>query len=106
MVNNTDPSICKILGRKVKKFNQKLWDDNIHNIAFTILLQKFYSYEDLIELLINTNNSIIVEATRKDKIWGIGLDCGDPNIQDQTKWKGKNILGFTLMKVREKLKEI
>ena len=35
---------------------------------------------------------------------GIGLNCGDPNIQFQNKWKGQNILGFTLMKVRDKFK--
>ena len=88
-----------------KKFNQKLWDDNIHDIAFRVLYQKFYEDSELIELLLNTKDAIIVEATRKDKIWGIGLDCGDPNIQDKNKWKGQNILGFTLMKVRDTLKE-
>ena len=38
IVNNSDPSICKNLDRKVKNFNQKLWNDNINNIAFTISL--------------------------------------------------------------------
>jgi len=104
ILNNSDPSICKILGRKVKNFNQNLWNNNINDIAFNVLYQKFYSNPELIKILLDTNESIIVEATVKDKIWGIGLNCGDPNIQFQDKWKGQNILGFTLMKVRDKFK--
>lgn len=39
----------------------------------------------------------------KDRIWGIGLSMKDSDRLDQTKWQGQNLLGFTLMRVRDEL---
>ena len=36
-----------------------------------------------------------------DKIWGIGLSMGDPDRLEISKWKGQNLLGYTLMMVRD-----
>ena len=55
-------------------------------------------------LLLSTGDKIIAEATTKDEIWGIGIDVGDPRVQDQKQWKGINVLGFALMKAREQLR--
>ena len=55
-------------------------------------------------LLLSTGDKIIAEATTKDTIWGIGIDAGDPRVQDQQQWKGTNVLGFALMKAREQLR--
>ncbi len=38
------------------------------------------------------------------KFGGIGLSMKDPNRFDIAKWRGQNLLGYTLMKVREELK--
>ena len=54
--------------------------------------------------LISTNNKILVEASPFDKIWGVGLDQNNPDILDENKWKGQNLLGKVLMNVRNKLK--
>ena len=53
-----------------------------------------------------TKNAILVEAAPYDRIWGVGMRSNDPNIRDPKKWKGQNILGFALMKVRENLSDI
>ena len=55
-------------------------------------------------LLLSTGDKIIAEATVKDNIWGIGIDVGDPRVQDPKQWKGTNVLGFALMKAREQLR--
>ena len=47
--------------------------------------------------------SVAKEILSTDQIWGIGLSMRDPNRLDQSKWKGKNLLGYALMMVREQL---
>ena len=45
----------------------------------------------------------MVEASPVDKIWGIGMAKTDENINNPSRWKGENLLGFALMEVREEL---
>jgi ribA/ribD-fused uncharacterized protein len=51
----------------------------------------------------DTGDKLIVEASPKDKIWGIGLHYTDDRIHDQSKWEGTNWLGEAIMKVRADL---
>ncbi len=44
---------------------------------------------------------ILVEAAGRDMIWGIGLGKNNPKALDPFTWRGKNLLGFALTKVRE-----
>ena len=104
LLQTSSPSYCKKLGREVQNFNQEKWSSNLEQIAFSILYDKFNSNQNLKKLLLETNNSILVEASKHDTIWGIGIDIRNKDIYDQTKWKGSNILGNTLMKVRDILK--
>ena len=55
----------------------------------------------LMECLLKTDDSILVEASPFDKIWGIGLEWKET---DPTKWMGLNLLGFLLMKARDIVK--
>lgn len=36
-------------------------------------------------------------------IWGIGLRASNPKAQGPRKWRGRNLLGFVLTDVRERL---
>ena len=38
-----------------------------------------------------------------DRIWGIGLAANDEKVNDPNLWRGLNLLGFALMRVRESL---
>ena len=51
-----------------------------------------------------TQDHILAECAVKDKIWGIGLSMKDERRFDLNEWKGQNLLGFTLMRVRAVLK--
>ena len=53
----------------------------------------------------NTGTKILVEASPYDKIWGIGLSADQENIENPLTWNGENLLGFTLMEVRDLINE-
>jgi ribA/ribD-fused uncharacterized protein len=57
------------------------------------VLQAKFSDPDLKEKLLNTGDSILIENSKTDGIWGIGK-----------KGNGKNMLGKLLMQVRKELR--
>ena len=65
---------------------------------------KFAQNPDLEEWLIGTGDVVLVEASPVDTIWGIGLAADDKRALDPRTWRGLNLLGFALMKVRAKLR--
>lgn len=47
-----------------------------------------------------TGDKVIVEASPRDRIWGIGMGASNPDASNPAKWRGLNLLGFALMEVR------
>jgi len=97
------PHQAKKLGRKVRNFDHKIWEANRYQIVLEGNLAKFEQSEELKRYLLNTKDSIIVEASPFDKIWGIGLAKDNPKAGNMDTWKGLNLLGFVLMEVRDLL---
>ena len=54
-------------------------------------------------MLLVTNGKVLAECAVQDKIWGIGLSMTDTNRHNISQWRGQNLLGFSLMMVREYL---
>ncbi len=100
----TDLKKIKDLGRKVKGFDSKVWDAHKRQVMFDGLYAKFSQNADLKELLLSTGDTIIVECSPWDKIWGIGMRKSDERCYDPDQWEGQNLLGFALMDVRSALK--
>lgn len=100
ILKTNQPKQQKALGRKVKNFNEQKWNNEAKNIVYNGNKAKFTQNKDLNKLLQETLGLILVEASPTDRIWGIGLGKDDPNRFDETKWLGKNWLGYTLTKVR------
>ena len=105
ILKETSPDKIKRLGRQIKNFNNREWDKNKLNIILQGNILKFSQNEDLKKFLIETGDKILVEASPYDKIWGIGLDQNNPDSRNPHKWNGLNLLGFTLMKVRDIIKK-
>ena len=97
------PSDIKDLGRGVKGYEDHIWNGLRQVVVYDGLLEKFTQNPDLGEKLKLTGNALLAECALNDLIWGIGITMHDPNRYDRRKWKGKNLLGYALMYVREKL---
>lgn len=105
ILNTYSPMECKKLGRQVSNFNPDLWNYYLPYIAFNILKNKF-KHPYYKNKLLETDVSMIVEAAgEKDKTWGCGFDITNKRIYNPHLWTGRNILGFTLMLVREYIRE-
>lgn len=98
-----DVSEIKKLGRLVSGYEEHYWSGIRQIIVFEGLLEKFEQNYNLKNNLIHTGNAILAECAVRDRIWGIGLSMKDPERMDKTKWKGQNLLGYTLMMVRDVL---
>lgn len=97
------PMEAKQFGRKVKNFDPVLWDEHKYQIVKEANYHKFSQHKDLKEFLLNTKKRIIVEASPRDRIWGIGMSQSNEKAENPNLWRGQNLLGFTLMEVRDEL---
>lgn len=100
-----DPKKIKSLGRKVKNFDEEKWNKAKIDIVFKGNYLKFMQNKNLKEFLLSTGNRIIVEASPYDAVWGIKMSENDEFVNNPLKWKGKNLLGFILMEVRDEIKK-
>ncbi|MGN0788638.1 MAG: NADAR family protein [Christensenellales bacterium] len=100
-----NPRDCKSLGRKVKGFDDKLWDSKKYDIICQGNYAKFSQNPQLKEFLISTGDAILVEASPYDSIWGVKMSADDPQINNPQNWQGENLLGFALMEVRDALSQ-
>lgn len=98
------PHAAKTLGGRVAGFDQAVWDEHRVDIVVAGNLAKFGRHPDLREFLLGTGDRVLVEASPVDRVWGIGLSRDDPAAADPARWRGLNLLGFALMRVRDALR--
>ena len=75
-----DPVIIKRLAKTVKNFGKNIWRRDIGKILDDGLFEKFRENPELGAFLIATGDTIIVEASKYDKEYGIGLSLGDKRL--------------------------
>lgn len=100
-----DPRHAKLLGRQVKGFDQEKW----LRVAFEIVTRgnvyKFGQNPELGMYLRNTGDRILVEASPRDAVWGIGMSSSHPDASNPARWPGLNMLGFALVEARHRLSQ-
>jgi ribA/ribD-fused uncharacterized protein len=94
------PAAAKKLGRKVRGFDDALWKKERFELVTRGNVAKFSSTAELRDYLLGTAETILVEASPRDTIWGIGLSAKSPLARDPSKWRGTNLLGFALVHAR------
>ena len=97
------PWEVKKLGKRVKNFDETCWNANLCAIALIANTIKFQGHWDLGEKLRNTGAAILAEASKWDKIWGIGMNQDDSKSKHPHSFRGCNAHGWALMSVRETL---
>jgi ribA/ribD-fused uncharacterized protein len=102
-----DPREAKELGRLVANYNDSAWEAVRFGFMVYVNYLKFSQNKDKRDYLLATGNEHLVEASPVDVIWGIGLDdkTDEKILRDPMQWKGRNLLGEALMKVRDMLNE-
>mgnify|MGYP005606508799 FL=1 len=92
------PRIAKNLGKTVVGFNKEKWAELRLGAMMHALHIKFAACEEFREALRASGDSILVEASPKDDVWGIGFDKAHA-LANIDKW-GLNLLGKCLMNIR------
>ena len=103
-----DPKEAKKLGREVHNFDSKHWDKVKYQIMLTANLHKYSHSKELEKALCSSEfqNKTFVEASPYDRIWGIGMHMNDIGIDDESNWKGQNLLGKCLTEIRDTYKSL
>ena len=88
------PKEAARMGRERTRPLRPDWEQVKDDIMRKAVLRKFKTHADIREVLLSTNDQLIVENAPSDYYWGCGADGS-----------GKNMLGQILMEVREILRD-
>ncbi len=99
------PQDAKRIGREIRGFDSERWQAVGFELVIEGNVEKFSQNPTLRDFLLCTGESVLVEASPVDTVWGIGLAADDPAATNPEKWKGSNLLGFALMEVRRRIAE-
>ncbi|MGW7293472.1 NADAR family protein [Streptomyces xiamenensis] len=98
------PRDAKAAGRTVRGFDEERWRAERFAVVVEGSVHKFGQDAALREYLLGTGDRVLVEASPRDRIWGIGMGAANEAAQDPARWRGLNLLGFALMAARERLR--
>lgn len=100
-LSSSDPADAKrILNLLRDAPGQPEWEEERHDILMSGLLAKFRQNQDLKKYLLSSEDRQLGEAS-KNMTWGIGMSLTDKNRLNTRYWKGDNLLGRSLMEVRQ-----
>lgn len=97
------PAKAKQLGREVRNFQQKIWDDNCDRVVEEGNYAKFKQNKKLKVVLLGTGQRSLVETSPNDRLRGVGFNSDDAK-GNEDKW-GLNKLGKALERARERLRK-
>ena len=103
ILNCSAPFAHKKFGQMVRNFKEKKWNQNKRRIVYEGNYAKFSQNLKLQQQLLSFGDRTFVEATTKDKIWGIGIDVWDTTADHPHNWRGQNLLGAAITEVRNTL---
>jgi ribA/ribD-fused uncharacterized protein len=102
ILKSTNANKIKALGRSVQNYNDEVWSQIRLKIMINGLRLKFTQNITILGLLLSTDNKTLYEASKHDKIWGIGYYAEQAVLTNSNKF-GSNLLGNALMTIRKEL---
>ncbi|KAI1452127.1 hypothetical protein F4805DRAFT_47103 [Annulohypoxylon moriforme] len=106
ILDTDDPKEQKALGRSVQDFCEASWDEVKSLVVVAGNMAKFSQNPHLRGVLLDTGDRLLAEASRHDRVWGIGYTVKQALTGQASRenW-GENKLGKALMEVRKLLRE-
>ena len=97
------PNEARLLGRKVKNYDDNKWSEVRYKIFYDLNLIKYTIDKKLQERLLDPkfDNKVFVEASPIDRIWGVGYDEERAEYNEHD-W-GRNYLGKLLTNIRYRI---
>ena len=99
------PAEAKNAGRLVRSFDDATWAAHRVDIVVRGNVAKFGQHDELRDFLLTTGERVLVEASPRDRIWGIGMGATHEHATEPDRWRGGNLLGFALMQARAILRD-
>lgn len=103
ILKTADPLEAKRLGRQVAGFVADEWSRVARAYVYQGCRLKFTQNAAAYDALIATQGTQLVEASPRDRIWGVGLSERNDRILDPRQWRGRNWLGEVLTVLRDDL---
>jgi ribA/ribD-fused uncharacterized protein len=98
------PKAAKAIGQKIANFKPEVWDKRKDEVMEKGVRTKFVQHPTLRKQLVETGDRMIGEANPRDTYWGIGTSMNLEKAKIPSKWRGKNMMGKLLMKLREEFR--
>ncbi|MBO4787352.1 MAG: NADAR family protein [Lachnospiraceae bacterium] len=96
-----DAAEARNRAKNIAGFDETRWHASIGAALYRALMGRVKERPEDILALLKTGDETLVFCNSPDEWLGIRQGSSDPDVQDMTKWKGHNLLGFLLMEVRE-----
>lgn len=102
ILNTELASEAKKIGREVKNYNDEQWSEVREEIMYDGVYAKFSQNQNLLNFLFSQefDNKKFVEGNPFDKIWGVGLNYNNTDIDNELNWNGQNLLGKILDNIK------
>lgn len=98
-----DPKAVKALGRTIKGFDEKKWEEKRVEIMYTVNFIKYTQNPKLLQKLFDTGEADLIEASPLDSVWGSGWNKETHLKNHDQKYPGLNLLGKILTALRDDL---
>ena len=89
--------------RLITNYDRKVWEENIVKVCYPGILEKYKQNKKCAEFLRNTGQRRLGEASKNDKVWGIGMSMHEMHALNVEHWGEGNLLGRMLERVRLEL---
>jgi ribA/ribD-fused uncharacterized protein len=99
-----DPVAIRRLEWRIRHFDHLAWAQYLYEVAERGNIAKFSTYPWLRDYLGTTIGHVLVEASPRDRLGGIGLAEARPEAGIPARWRGENVHGFALMAAREAMR--
>lgn len=87
----------------MRGFDEQAWAAARFDLVVAGNLAKFRGNPEQGGFLAGTRPRVLVEASPRDRIWGIGMTADHRDAAKPSRWRGTNLLGFALMNVTDQL---